>query len=267
MGERRTPNTTCHYPALRSPAPVYAQQLSAAPLPGLLCASLRGAAAIRRGTPDTTRGSCRRLQPSRSPPMLSLRAGSRAEDPQHAARGTQPATQQRDTPASCAGDGPRREPTAVRTALHTPACTLCARAVHLLCRPRPSPFLTSLPTALTTYLCVHCTGDAVTVHEAARDGQRGERGHLPAHHLRPAQELPPHPRARGPALPRLRPAHLPRSPHHAAAPPTQPACHRSLPPSPHHQRCLPFPLPAPPSPPFRSPRHPTPLPRQACPPP
>ena len=29
-------------------------------------------------------------------------------------------------------------------------------------------------------------------------------------------------------------------------PPTQPACHRALPPSPHHQRCLPFPLPAPP---------------------
>ena len=48
-------------------------------------------------------------------------------------------------------------------------------------------------------------------------------------------------------------------------PPTRPAFHRSLPSSPHHQRC--FPLPAPPSPPFRSPRHPTPLPRQACPPP
>ena len=162
MGERRTPNTTCHHPALRSPAPVYAQQLSAAPLPGLLCASLRGAAAIRRGTPDTTRGSCRRLQPSRSPPMLSWRAGSRAEDPQHAARGTQPATQQRDTPASCAGDGPRREPTAVRspsrTRLHT-LCTCCASAVQTetLSLPHlPAHRPHHLPLRTLHRRCCHC---------------------------------------------------------------------------------------------------------------
>ena len=64
MGERRTPNTTRHYPALRSPAFLDAQQLSAASLPGLLCASLRRPAAIRRGTPDTTRCPCGGCSPS-----------------------------------------------------------------------------------------------------------------------------------------------------------------------------------------------------------